>query len=97
MDINTTTQNKEENPEKDSKDISENDNLDANYAIKKYSLKELLKSSSCILSKEKDYIWKNSLFSEKIYEILTSNDNQDILAKYSQVYVLIENIFNGRF
>ena len=97
MDLNANDKNNEENQEKDLKEISINDNLDENPIAKKYSLGELLKASSCILSKEKNYIWKNSLFSEKIYEILISNDNQDILDKYSLVYVLIENILMGDF
>ena len=97
MEINPNPQNNQENQEGDLKEMPTNENLDINYATKKFSLDELLKSSSCILSKEKNYIWKKTLFSEKIYEILTSNDNQEILAKYSLVYVQIENILMGDF
>ena len=97
MDINPNSKNNEENQEEDLIEIPANENPETNYITKKYSFSELLKSSSCILSKEKNYIWKNSLFSEKIYEILTSNDNQEILAKYSLVYVQIENILMGDF
>ena len=63
---------------------------------KKYTLKEILKASSCILSKEKNYIWENVLFSEKFYEILTTKKTE-VLNKYTGVYLQIENILMGDF
>lgn len=59
--------------------------------IENYSLKELLESPSCLLSKEKAFLWKNSLFSKKLYEILTTEDNQ-IISRYKKLYNQIENI-----
>ena len=63
---------------------------------KKYTLKEIIKTSSCALSKEKNYIWENVLFSEKFYEILTTKKTE-VLNKYTGVYLQIENILMGDF
>jgi hypothetical protein len=64
---------------------------------KKYSINEILKSPYCPLSKEKIFLWKNSLFSKKFYEILTSNNDSEISGKYNDIYPLIENILMGDF
>ena len=61
-----------------------------------YSLDQLLKDPLCHLSKEKIYLWKNSLFSKKVFEILTTNDKEDI-SRYNQIYTQIENILMGDF
>ena len=62
----------------------------------KYSLNQILENPSCLLSKEKVYLWKNSLFSEKLFNILTSEDNK-IINRYKQIYNQIENILMGDF
>ena len=70
--------------------------LDQIETTKKYFLKEILQASSCTLSKEKNYIWENVLFSQKFYDILTTKDTV-IFNKYSDVYLQIENILMGDF
>ena len=59
-------------------------------------LNQILQKSSCLLSKEKDYLWKNSLFCKKLFNILTTED-QDIIDRYKHIYNEIENILMGDF
>ena len=91
------TQNMIENEETNENEGMAYEKQDETPISKKYSLKEILKDPHCVLSKEKNYIWKNSLFSEKYYEILASKNNADIIEKYSEEYILIENILMGNF
>ena len=63
---------------------------------KNYSLEQILNSPTCALSKEKEYIWKNSLFSPILYELLTTED-KDIHFRYDNIYKQIENILMGDF
>ena len=71
----------------------ENEEINQN---EKYLLSQILQNPSCILSKEKQYLWKNSLFSPKLYEILTT-ENNEIISRYCQIYNNIENILMGDF
>ena len=64
--------------------------------IKNYTLKQILESPSCAISKEKEYLWKNTLFSPELYEILTTDD-KDIISSYDSIYNQIENILMGDF
>ena len=64
--------------------------------IENYSLRQVLENPSCLLSKEKNYLWKNALFSKKLYEILTTEDNQ-LISRYKEIYNQIENILIGNF
>ena len=91
------TQNMIENEETNENEGMAYEKQDETPISKKYSLKEILKDPHCVLSKEKNYIWKNSLFSEKYYEILASKNNADIIEKYSEEYILIDNILMGNF
>ena len=97
LDNNIQVQTHEKNQVEEQIDIPVNEIEDPNEFLKKYSLDDLLKSPSCVLSKEKNYIWKNSLFSEKVYDILTRHDDSDSFAKYGEIYLLIENILMGDF
>ena len=45
--------------EEDNEESLQQEELDKIGITKKYSLKVILKTSSCVLSKEKNYIWKN--------------------------------------
>ena len=74
--------------------LSEND--ESEEIVKNYSLEQILESSSCQLSKEKNYLWKNSLFCFKIYDILTTDD-EDTIIRYKNFYKQIENILMGDF
>ena len=91
------TENKPENEEIENLDIPQDENETEIETKKKYSLNDILKSSSCKISKEKNYIWKNILFSEKFYEILTSKESSDIDERYAEIYIDIENILMGDF
>ena len=78
------------------KNLIENDDFQKNDSIKNFSLEELLKNPSCHISKEKQYLWTNTLFSQEIFEILTSED-ENIIEKYDKIYEQIENILMGDF
>ena len=71
-------------------------NEEESESTKNYPLKTILEDSSCLLSKEKSYLWKNSLFSQKIFDILTTKD-KDIIDRYKHIYNEIENILMGDF
>ena len=89
--------NDKENQEGELNDIPKNEIENQVEDVKKYSLDDILKNSSCVLSKDKKYVWENSLFSEKIYDILTRSNSPDIFDKYIEIYSLIENILMGDF
>ena len=82
--------NEEEN------NLIENDDFQKNDSIKNFSLEELLKNPSCHISKEKQYLWTNTLFSQEIFEILTSKD-ENIIEINAKIYEQIENILMGDF
>ena len=82
--------NEEEN------NLIENDDFQKNDSKKNFSLEELLKNPSCHISKEKQYLWTNTLFSQEIFEILTSED-ENIIEIYDKIYEQIENILMGDF
>jgi len=94
IDINTKNTSEARTEEENAEILPEE--LEQIETTKKYSLKEILKTSSCVLSKEKNYIWKNVLFSEKFYDILTTKDTE-VFNKYSEVFTQIENILMGNF
>ena len=75
---------------------NENDDVKEKKS-KKYSLDQILNSKSCQISKEKElYLWNNSIFSQKLYGILTAKDSE-IISKYEKFYRYIENILMGDF
>lgn len=73
-----------------------NSESEENAQIENYSLNSILENTSCLLAKEKVYLWENSLFSKKLYEILTAKKDE-IIARYKEIYSLIENILMGDF
>ena len=93
--MNDENENKIEIDETDNEFIinQEKENISS---IVNYSLDQILKNPLCVLSKEKVYIWKNSLFSKKVYDILTE-ENEDIIFRYKHTYTQIENILMGDF
>ena len=95
IDINTinTTQKK---VEEENIELLPSEEIDEIETSKKYTFEEILKSSSCVLSKEKNYIWKNVLFSEKFYDILTTKETE-VFNKYTDIYPQIDNILMGNF
>ena len=77
----------------------EEENINENEEIHStsYSLNKLLKSKSCQISKEKEkYLWNNAIFSQQLYEILTTEDSE-IISKYEKYFRYIENILMGDF
>ena len=96
MDYNIETEIKDENEIFEENEQLINEELDENNYIESYSLKKLLDSSMCHLSKKKEYLWKNTLFSKKLFDILTTED-EEVISRYKYIYDIIENILMGDF
>ena len=76
--------------------IKEELDIEEDEELKNYSFKQIMDSPTCVLSKEKEYLWENSLFSPQLYELLTTED-KDIHFRYDIIYNHIENILMGDF
>ena len=87
---------KNENQIKEEKEPIMNEKIEENDYTKSYNLNKLLNNPLCHLSKEKEYLWKNVLFSKKLFDILTSG-NEEIISKYKYLSNFIENILMGDF
>ena len=78
--------------------ILQNNIVDKVNTQNKVYLNQILKNKSnkCNIPKKSNYIWKNAIFNEKIYELLTSEDEK-ITKRYKYIYKKIENILMGNF
>ena len=78
--------------------ILQNNIVDKVNTQKKVYLNQILKikSNKCNIPKKSNYLWKNAIFNEKIYELLISED-EEITKRYKNIYKKIENILMGNF